>query len=83
MALPSDLEVNPVPEGKCPCCRTADLTYGRTICQACAVSQFIAARVVPIPTIAQDAARASSRVSEMDAELAESEATHDQEAGAA
>jgi hypothetical protein len=69
-----------VPEGKCPGCRTAELTYGRTICQACAVSEFIAARVVPIPTIAQDAARASTRVAEMDTELAEYEATHDQEA---
>ena len=30
--------------GKCPVCGTADLTYGREICQACAAAQIINAR---------------------------------------
>jgi hypothetical protein len=35
---------DPVPSGKCPGCGTADLTYGREICQACAAVQLINAR---------------------------------------
>jgi len=35
---------DPVPSGKCPVCGTADLTYGREICQACAAVQLINAR---------------------------------------
>jgi hypothetical protein len=34
----------PVPAGKCPDCTTADLTYGRTICQACSAVQLMKAR---------------------------------------
>jgi len=34
----------PALKGKCPVCGTADLTYGREICQACAAVQLINAR---------------------------------------
>jgi len=29
------IAAKPVPPGKCPVCRTADLTHGREMCQAC------------------------------------------------
>jgi hypothetical protein len=32
------------PAGKCPDCTTADLTYGRTVCQACSAVKLIRAR---------------------------------------
>lgn len=30
-----------IPEGKCPACRTADLTYGRTLCQGCGLLKIV------------------------------------------
>lgn len=30
-----------VPPGKCPGCRTADLTFGRKLCQACEVAKVM------------------------------------------
>jgi hypothetical protein len=32
----------PAQPGKCPDCRTADLAYGREVCQACSVVRILA-----------------------------------------